>query len=127
MAFLVRPGGDLDAASRIAVKDAGELQPINDAQGAVEPAAVGLGFAMRTNQKPAHGAGIAANHIADPVNHGVEPGLAEFVGQPVPPLDLDRRIGRAVDTGLVAAELCKALQIRDNALSVDGWHIFTSL
>jgi hypothetical protein len=31
-----------------------------------------------------------------------------------------------MDAGLVAAEFCEALQIRDNALSVDGWHIFTS-
>jgi hypothetical protein len=31
-----------------------------------------------------------------------------------------------VDAGLVAAELGKALQIRDNALSVDGWHVFAS-
>jgi hypothetical protein len=35
MAFLVRPGGDLDAAIWIIVKDAGELQPIDDTQGTV--------------------------------------------------------------------------------------------
>jgi hypothetical protein len=44
----------------------------------------------------------------------------------VPRLDIDRRISRPVDAGLVAAELRKALQIRDNALSVDGWHVFAS-
>ena len=127
MAFLVRPRGDLDDASCIAVKDAGELQPINDAQGAVEPAAIGLGLAMRTDQQPAAHPGIAADHITNPVDHRIEPRFAEFIGQPMPRLDVDRRIGRPVDPGLVAAEFCKPLQIRDNALSVDGWHIFTSL
>jgi hypothetical protein len=45
----------------------------------------------------------------------------------MPRLDIDRGISRAVDTGLVPAELRKALQIRDNALSVDGRHVIASL
>jgi hypothetical protein len=44
----------------------------------------------------------------------------------MPRLDIDRRIGRPVDAGLVAAELCEALQIGDNALSVDVGHVFAS-
>ena len=90
MAFLVRPGDDLDAAIRIVLKGAGELQPIDHAQGAVEPAAVGLGLTVRTDQQPAARPGLAADHIADPINHRIEPGLAEFIGQPMPRLDVLR-------------------------------------
>ena len=123
MAFLVRPGDDLDAASRIVGKDARELQPIDDAERAVEPAAIGLGFAVRADQQTPLRTRIAPDHIADAVDHGVEPGLAKLVGQPMPRLDIDRRIGRAVNAGLVAAEFGKPLQIGDNALSVDLRHV----
>ena len=50
MALFVRPGGDFDAASRIVGKDPRELQPIDDAERAIEPAAIGLGFAVRADQ-----------------------------------------------------------------------------
>jgi hypothetical protein len=45
----------------------------------------------------------------------------------LPRLDIDWRIGRPVYARLVAAEFCKALQIGDNALSVDFRHFFASL
>ncbi len=123
MAFLVGPGGDLDAepgAIRIGGKGAGQFEPVDHAQRAVEPAAIGLGLAVRADQQPAPRPGIAADHIADAVDHRVEPGLAQLVGEPMPRRDIDRRIGRAVDAGLVAAEFGKPIEVGDDALSVDG-------
>ena len=128
MAFLVGPGGDLDAepgAIRVGGKGAGEFEPVDHAQRAVEPAAIGLGLAVRADQQPALRPGIAADDVADAVDDRLEPGLAEFLGEPMPRLDIDRRIGRPMDAGLVAAEFGKPLQIGDDALSVDGRHVFT--
>ncbi len=54
MAFLVGPGGNLDAepgAPRIRGKGAGELDPVDHPQRAVEPAAIGLGLAVRAHQQ----------------------------------------------------------------------------
>ena len=55
MPFLVGPGGDLDAepgAIRVGGKGAGEFEPVDHAQRAVEPAAIGLGLAVRADQQP---------------------------------------------------------------------------
>ncbi len=126
MAFLVGPGGDLDAepgAIRVGGKGAGQFQPVNHPQGAVEPAAIGLGLAVRADQQPPPRPGIAADHIADAVDHRLEPGLAQLAGEPMPRLDIDRRIGRAMDTGLIAAEFGKPTEVGDDALSVDGRHV----
>jgi hypothetical protein len=38
----------------------------------------------------------------------------------MPRLDIDRRIGRPVDSRLVAAKFCELLEVGDDALSVDG-------
>ena len=69
---------------------------------------------------------MAADDVADAVDDRVEPGFAHPVGEPLPRFDIDRRIGRAVDAGLVAAEFGKPPQVGDDALSVDGRHCFSA-
>ena len=80
MPLLVGPGGDLDAkAGAIGVggESAGEFEPIDHAKGAVEPAAIGLSFAVRADQQPAMCFRIIADYIADAVDDRIEPGLAQ--------------------------------------------------
>ena len=77
---------------------------------------------MRADQEPPLGLRIAPDDIADAVDQRVEPGLAKLPSQPVPRLDIDRRIGRPVHTRLVAAEIGQPFQIGDDALSVDPRH-----
>src|SRR3984893_5718780 len=87
--FLVRPSGDLDAEPRTAGvrgKGPGQLEPVDHPERAVEPAAIGLGLAVRADQQPPTGQGIPAEHIATAVDHRVEPGLAIFLREPVPRL-----------------------------------------
>src|SRR5439155_9232525 len=65
MAFLVGPGGDIDAepgAARIRGKGASELDPVYQPQRTVEPAAIGLGLAVRADHQPPRGRAIAADH-----------------------------------------------------------------
>ena len=126
MAFLVRPGGSLDAepaASRVRGKGPSQLKRVDHPERAVEPAAIRLGLAVRADQEPPLGRGIAADNVAYAVDHRVEPGLAQLPSQPMPRLDVDRRIGRPVHTGFVAAKFCELLEVGDDALSVNGRHI----
>ena len=129
MAFLVRPGGSLDAepaASRVRGKGPSQLKRVDHPERAVEPAAIRLGLAVRADQEPPLGRGIAADNVAYAVDHRVEPGLAQLPSQPMPRLDVDRRIGRPVHTGFVAAKFCELLEVGDDALSVDGRHLHIS-
>ncbi len=83
MPFLVGPGGDLDAepgAIGVGGKGAGELEPVDHAERAVEPAAVGLGLAVRADEQPPPRAAMTADDVADAVDDRVEPRLAQPVG-----------------------------------------------
>ena len=107
MAFLVGPGDRLDAepgTRSIRGDGAGQFEPVDDAERAVEPAAMRLRFAVRADQEAPGGARIAADHIADAVDHRIEPGLGEFVGEPLARGDILGRVGRPVHPGLVAPE-----------------------
>src|SRR6516225_1422177 len=129
MAFLVGPGGDIDAepgAARFSGKSARQLEPVDHPERAVEPTAIGLGLAVRADQQPPPRRGIAAEHIADAVDDRVEPGFAQPLGQPIARGDIDRRIGRPVHPGLVPAEFGEPLEVGDDALSVDGRHLHIS-
>src|SRR3984893_1860065 len=126
VALLVRPSGDLDAEPRTAGvhgKGRGRLEPVDPPERAVEPAAIGLGLAVRADQQPPPGRAVAADHITDAVDHRIEPGLAQLVGEPMPRLDIDRRISRAVDAGLVAAELGEPPEVAEDARSVNRRHV----
>ena len=127
MAFLVGPGGDLDAEPGtigVGGKGARELKPVDHPQCAIEPAAIGLGLAVRADQEPPLCPRVASDDVADAVDGRIEPGFAQFPGKPVPRFDIDRRIGRAVDAGFVAAEFREPLQIGDDAPTVDARHCF---
>src|SRR5258707_509616 len=125
MAFLVRPGDRLDAEPgerRIRSDRAGQFEPIDDAERAVEPAAMRLGLAVRADKQPPLGAWIAADHIADAIDHRVEPGLDNFAGEPLPRCEVLGRISRPVYAGLVSAEFGEALQVGDDPLAIDSRH-----
>src|SRR5262249_26991349 len=126
VAFLVRPSGNVDAepgAARICGKGAGQLEPVDHAERAVEPAAIGLGLTVRSHQQPPPRPRIAADYIADAVDQWVEPGFPQLLGEPMPRLDINGRIGRPMDTGLVAPEFGEPLEIGDDPLSVDIRHL----
>ncbi len=125
MALLVGPGRDLDAepgAIGIGGEGAGEFEPVDDAERAVEPAAIGLGFEMRADQEAPLRLGIAADDVADPVDRRVEPCRAKPLGEPVARFDIDRGIGRAVVAGLVAAEFGEPPQIGQDPPPIDLRH-----
>src|SRR5215469_6678809 len=125
MAFLVGPGDSVDTdpgTVRILGKSARKLQSVDDAERTVEPAAIGLGLAVRAEQQHPPRAWIAADDVADPIDYRVEPRLAKFFGQPVSRLNVGGRISRPVDAALVAAEFGKPFQIRNNAISIDFRH-----
>src|SRR5271170_5132667 len=126
MAFLVGPGGDLNTepgAIRVGGEGTGEFQPVDHAQGAVEPAAIRLSLEMRPDQQPPLRQRLAADYITDAVDRCVEPGLAQLPGEPMPRLDINRRIGRAVDTSLVAPEFGEPPEVSHHALPVDDRHV----
>jgi hypothetical protein len=70
---------------------------------------------------------MAADDVADAVDDRVEPGFAQPARESMPRLDIDRRIGRAMDAAFVTAEFGEPPQIGDDALSVDGRHAFCAL
>ena len=73
-----------------------------------------LSLAVRADEQPPRGARIAPDHIADAVDHRIEPGLGEFVGEPLARGDILGRVGRPVHPGLVAPELGETLQVGDD-------------
>ena len=116
MAFLVGPGTDLDAEPRgrlVLREGTGDLEPVEHPHGAVEPAGIGLRLHMGAQQESAAGALAATEHGPDPVDHGLESGLGHPARQPFPRGHIVRRVGRAMHTGLVLAELRQSPQIRE--------------
>jgi len=125
MAFLVGPGDAIDAKpgeSGVGGEGARQLQRVDDAERAVEPAAPGLRLAVRADQQVPLRDVVAAEDIADPVDLGDQSGLGEFLGEPMARGHVDFRIGRAVDPGVVAAEFGEPPQVGDDAGSVNSWH-----
>jgi hypothetical protein len=123
--LLVGPRDALDAEpgeAGVGGESARQLQRVDDAERAVEPAALRLGLAVRADQQAPRRARRAAEYIADPVDDRFEPGLGVLLGEPVARGHVDRGIGRAVDPGLVAAELGQPLQVGDDARSVNSRH-----
>jgi hypothetical protein len=79
MPLLVRPRGDIDAAAQTTR----DLQPIDHAQRAIQPAGVGLRLDMAAEQQLRAVAARAANNVADAVDLGLQPGLGHPRGEPV--------------------------------------------
>ncbi len=126
MPLLVGPGDRIDAepvAIRIGGEGARQLDRVDDAERAVEPAAIGLRLAVRADQQTAAGGMVAAKDIADAVDLGNEAGGGELLGEPMARGDVVGRIGRAMHAGLVASELGQPLQIRHHPLAIDPRHV----
>ena len=64
MAFLIGPGRDIDAAA----KRARDLQPVDHAQRAIQPAGMRLGLDMAAEQQLRPVAARAADDVADAVD-----------------------------------------------------------
>src|SRR5712691_5864825 len=108
MAFLVGPGDRLDpepGQRGIGGEGARQFEPVDDAERAVEPAAMRLRLAVRADEQAPPGAQIAADHVADAVDHRIEAGGGELLGEPVARGDILWRISRAMHPALVTAEL----------------------
>src|SRR4051794_372878 len=125
MPLLVAPGRDVDAeigGRRVLGKGARGLEAVDDAERAVEPASMVLALEMRAGEHLTPRRAAEAEDAADAVDRGVEPGLGEAVGEPVPRLDVLAREGRAMHAGLVGAELRERAQVAEEAAGIDLRH-----
>src|SRR5215203_1301411 len=125
MPLLVAPGRDVDAKigrRRILGKRAGGLEAVDDAERAVEPAGMVLALEMRAGEHLWPRRPARSEDAADAVDLGVEPGLGESLGEPVPRLDVLAREGRAVDAGLVGTELREPAEVAEEAPGIDLRH-----
>src|SRR4051794_15286509 len=118
MTFLIGPGSNIDARTQ----RTGDLQRIDDAHDAIEPAGVVLRLQMAAQQQLATGARIEAIDIADAVDRRFQPGIGQTAGEPVAGLDILRREGRAMHTGFVFADLTYRVEVLQQAVRVDLWH-----
>ena len=100
MPLLVRPAGDVDAAAQ----GARHLQAVDHAHRAIQPAGMRLGLEMAADQQERPLPSPAADDVADAVDLGIQPGLGQARGEPVPRLDVVRRVGRPVHPGPVGAD-----------------------
>ena len=107
MPLLVRPAGHVDAASQ----GARHLQAVHHAHRAIQPAGMRLGFQVAADQQERPLPSPAADDVADAVDLGVEPGLGQPRGEPVPRLDVLRRVGRPVHPGAIGADRPQRLQV----------------
>ena len=125
MALLVGPRGDVDGEMRglgILGQRARDLEAVDHAHHAVEPAAARLGVGVRAHQQARPALGAAADDVADAVDHRLQPRLLHAAGEPVPALDVLRRQVRAMHAGLVAAEIGDAAQVGQKSFAIDAGH-----
>ncbi len=115
MALLVGPRGDVDGEVRrvgILGERPRHFEPVDHAHHAIEPAAARLGVGVRAHQEPRAGLGTAADHVAHAVDHRLQPRLLHAPGEPTATLDILRREMRAMNAGLIAAEVGDAAACR---------------
>jgi hypothetical protein len=126
MALLIGPRGDIDGEMRrlrIFSQCPRHLEAVDHAHHAVEPAAARLGVGVRAHQQPRSAPGAAANHVADAIDHRLEPRLLHAAGEPASAFDVLRRQMRAMHAGLVAAEFGDAPQVAQESFAVDAGHM----
>ncbi len=116
MALLVRPGRDIDPAA----KRARDLQAIDHAQRAIQPAGMRLRLDMAAEQQLRAIAARAAEDIADAVDLGLQPGLGQTCRQPMARLHVLRRICRPMHAGLVFADLAQRVEVAQQPVAVDA-------
>ena len=121
MAFLVAPCRDLDGAVdvRIGIDDAGGFERIDDAERPIEPARKILAFEMRARQQFRSGFRAGAEHVADAVDLGGEPGLGKPLRQPLQRAHMRLGEGRLVNAGLVGADGAERVEIGKDPGAID--------
>ena len=116
MALLIGPRRDIDAAA----ERARDLQAVDHAQRAIQPAGMRLRLDMAAEQQMRAVAARAADDVADAVDLRLEPGLGHPRRQPVSRLHVLGRIGRPMHAGLVFADLAQRVEIGEQPVAVDA-------
>ena len=129
MPFLVGPGDrsmPSPAQLRVGGEGARQLERVDHAERAVEPAAIGLGLAVRADQQPPRSRiGCGRRHCRCRRSPARARPRRTCSASQWREATSTARIGRAVDAGLVAAELGQPLQIGDDPLAIDLRHVLT--
>ena len=116
MSFLVAPGCDFDSAAGIGIgiDDPGRFERVDDAERPIEPAGIVLAFEMRSRQQFRSRLGTGAEHVANAVDLGRQPGFGQPLRQPVQRADVRFGEGRLVDAGLVGADGTECVQVGED-------------
>ena len=112
---------DTDGATRSACS-ARDFKGVDDAQSAVEPAAIGHAVAVRADKNALCGIRRTSEHIADAVDHRFEAGGLHLRHQPAAGFEVRVAESRPIDAGSGLAEFGQRTQIRKHAILVDGQH-----
>ena len=106
-ALLVGPGDSVHCeigGLRVVAERSGHLDPVDHAQGAVEPATAGLGIGVGADDKGRSGLFRSPDHVSGPVDRGVEAGLVHSRPQPSARLHVDVGEGGSNHTGSGGSE-----------------------
>ena len=115
-AFLVKPGCDVDCAilrRRRLGQRPGDLQPVDHAHRAVEPAPGRLGVGVGADDDRLAGVAGSADHVAGAVDAGIQSRLLQSATEPAPGIEIDRRERGPHHPGPASPELAQTSQIRD--------------
>ena len=115
MAFLIGPCRDVDAVP----ERAGNLQAVDHAQRAIQPAGVRLRLDVAAEQQVRPLAARASDDVADAVDLRIKAGLGHARRKPVPRFDILRRVGGPVHAGLVRTDLRQFAQVAEQPVAVD--------
>ena len=84
-----------------------------------------LAFDMAANQHMRAAAWMAAIHVANAVHRRLKAALGHAGHQPAAGLHVLRRVGRAVNTGFVSADLTQGVELGEETGGIDGGHAQT--
>ena len=121
--LLVEPGCDVDRAvlrRRRLGQRPRDLDPVDHAHRAVEPASGRLGIGVGADEHRLAGIAGSSDDVAGPVDAGIEPRLLQPPAEPVPGFDIDRRERRPHHSDPAGPELPQSLQIGDQTFAIDG-------
>src|ERR1700722_7129168 len=121
MSFFVAPSRDFDGAVGIVVgiDDAGGFEGIDHAKRSIEPAREILALEVRAGQQLWSRSCAGAEHIADAVDFGAEPGLRQPLRQPLQRVHMRWRECRLVNAALVSADVAQRMEISEHAGAVE--------
>ena len=115
MAFFVSPCRDIDAVAERAC----DLQAVDHAQRAVQPAGVRLRLDMTAEQQMRPRAARASDHVADAVDFRIEAGLGHARRKPVTRCDIIGRVGGPMHAGLVRPNPGERAKVAEQPVAVD--------